>query len=68
MTDPVSTGGLRKAAILMVMLGEDAASDIYRHLPPGEVELLTQEIAGLRRIDAATSLEVLEEFSRLVTT
>jgi len=60
--------GLRKAAILMVLLGEDAASAIYRHLPPAEVERVTQEIATLRTVDAETALAVLEEFERLVIT
>jgi flagellar motor switch protein FliG len=60
--------GLRKAAILMVMLGEDAASQIYRHLPPTEVERVTREIAGLDDVDTETALVVLEEFHRLVTT
>jgi flagellar motor switch protein FliG len=58
--------GARKAAILLVMLGEDAASQIYRHLPAPEVELITQEIARLSSVDAATALAVLEEFERLV--
>jgi flagellar motor switch protein FliG len=60
------SGGLRKAAILMVILGEDAASAVYRHLAPTEVEQITQGIAGLRPIDAETALEVLEEFERMV--
>ena len=43
--------GLHKAAILLVILGEDAASQIYRHLPPAEVEQITHAIAAseLRR-------------------
>jgi flagellar motor switch protein FliG len=65
---PVPATGLRKAAILMVLLGEDAASEIYRHLPPAEVEQVTREIAGLERFDAETGIEVLEEFQRLVIT
>jgi flagellar motor switch protein FliG len=59
--------GLRKAATLMVLLGEDAASAVYRHLSPAEVEQITQGIAGLQSIDAATALAVLEEFDRMVT-
>ncbi len=58
--------GTRKAAILMVILGEDAASKIYKHLPPADVEHITQEIAGLNSVDAETALAVLEEFERLV--
>ncbi len=60
--------GLRKAAILMVMLGEDAASEIYRHLPPAEVEQVTREIAALQRVEPEDALAVLEEFHRLVLT
>jgi flagellar motor switch protein FliG len=58
--------GLHKAAILMVVLGEDAASQLYRHLPPAEVEQITREITLLKSVDAETSLAVLEEFERLV--
>jgi flagellar motor switch protein FliG len=58
--------GAHKAAILLVLLGEDAASQIYRHLPPGEVEQITQEIARMQAVDSATALAVLEEFERLV--
>jgi flagellar motor switch protein FliG len=60
--------GLRKAAILMVLLGEDAASQIYRHLPPGEVEQVTEEIAALDYVNPDAALVVLEEFHRLVMT
>ena len=63
-----ATTGLRKAAILMVLLGEDAASEIYRHLPQPEVELITQEIAGLDYVNPEIGLVVLEEFHRLVLT
>jgi flagellar motor switch protein FliG len=62
----VSSAGVRKAAILMVILGEDAASQIYRHLPPAEIEQISQGIAGLKAVDAETALKVLEEFERLV--
>jgi flagellar motor switch protein FliG len=59
--------GLRKAAILLVILGgEDAASVIYRHLPPAEVEQVTKEIAALKQVTPETALAVLEEFHLLV--
>ncbi len=63
-----SATGLRKAAILLVLLGEDAASGVYRHLPQTEVEKITQEIAALDYVDPGTALLVLEEFHRLVLT
>jgi flagellar motor switch protein FliG len=68
MTASAPASGLRKAAILMVLLGEDAASEIYRHLPPAEVEQVTKEITGLNRVDSDTALGVLEEFHGLVLT
>src|SRR5246500_3825080 len=58
--------GPRKAAILLVILGEDTASQIYRHLSPAQVEQISQGIAGMNAVDAATALSVLEEFERLV--
>lgn len=58
--------GLRKAAILLVILGEDAASQIYRNLPTGDVEMITREIAALSSVDGETALAILEEFERLV--
>jgi flagellar motor switch protein FliG len=60
--------GLTKAAILMVILGEDAASEIYRHLPAEEVERITKEITSLDYVDSNMALQVLEEFHRLVLT
>src|SRR5271166_3459154 len=68
MTATAPVPGLRKAAILMVILGEDAASDIYRHLPATEVEQVTKEITALDHVNPETALVVLEEFHRLVLT
>jgi flagellar motor switch protein FliG len=62
----IKKSGLHKAAILLVLLGEDAASSIYRHLPQPEVERITQEIAALEPVNPETALGVLEEFHRLI--
>lgn len=67
MTEPTSSG-LKKAATLMVLLGEDAASLIYRQLPQSEVEQITRAIASLADVTPEAGLEVLEEFHRLVLT
>ena len=53
--------GLHKAAVLMVLLGEDAASEIYRHLPQGEVERITQEISALDHVNPEAGLAVLAQ-------
>jgi len=60
--------GIRKAAILLVLLGEDVASPVCRQLPESDLERLTQEIADLHYIDPGTALSVLEEFHNLAVT
>jgi len=60
--------GLRKAAILMVALGEKTASAIYRHLPQSKVELLTREIAAIEYVPNESVPQITEEFSQLLLT
>ena len=60
--------GIRKAAVLLVLLGEDIASQIYRHLSQEDLEHLTKEIAELEYIDSETALSVLEEYHRMALT
>lgn len=54
--------GREKAAILLVSLGTERASGIYKHLKEEEIEQLTLEIANLRKIDSEVKEDVLEEF------
>src|SRR5271166_1335279 len=63
-----SRGGLHKAAVLLVLLGEDTASEIYRNLAEQDLEQITQAIAELQYIDPNTALAVLEEYHRLALT
>jgi|SRR5271165_1516244 len=68
MATAVSNPGLQKAAILMVVLGEEAASQIYRHLPENDVHRLTRRIAELERFKPEAAIAVLEEYHQLVVT
>jgi flagellar motor switch protein FliG len=61
-------GGMRKAAVLLVLLGEEIASHIYRNLPQEDLAQLTREIAELDYIDPQTALAVLEEYHRMALT
>ena len=60
--------GLRKAAVLLVLLGEEAATSVYRNLSQAQVQRLTQEIAELNGVKPETAAEVLEEYYRLSLT
>jgi len=65
---PSTLSGLRKAAILLVLLGEEAASSVYRHLRESQLQQLTQEIAELDYIPPQAAAQVLEEYYRLTVT
>jgi len=60
--------GARKAAILMAVMGEEAATAVYRTLPEKEVEVVTKELAELGRVPAEIVRGVLEEYSQLAFT
>jgi flagellar motor switch protein FliG len=59
--------GTRKAAILLSILGEDAAATILRNLPEGDLERVTQELVNLGPIPFEVSLQVLEEYNQMMT-
>ena len=65
---PGSLNGLRKAAVLLVLLGEEAATTIYRHLSQPQLQRLTQEIAELNSISPEMAGQVLDEYLRLALT
>ena len=68
MATDISSAGLQKAAILLVLLGEEAASHIYRNLPEADVERLTRRIAELENFKPDTAIAVLEEYHQLTLT
>jgi flagellar motor switch protein FliG len=60
--------GARKAAILLVTVGEEPAKEILRALPDADVQRITEELADLRGITPELSADVLEEFWELLET
>lgn len=60
--------GVRKAAVLLVLLGDEAASAVYRCLPKGEVQRLTEEISELSFVPPVEAAAVLEEYNQLLLT
>src|SRR3954470_21763727 len=57
--------GIRKAAILVVMLGEEASAELLKQLEEEEVQLLGREVARLNAISAEQCESVLEEFHQM---
>jgi flagellar motor switch protein FliG len=58
--------GTRKVAILLSVVGDDAASAILKNLPEEELQRVTDEVAGLTAVPFETALEVLEEFQQIL--
>ena len=54
--------GLQKAAILLIALGPEKSSNIFKHLKEDEIEELTLEIANTRTITPQVMDEILDEF------
>lgn len=65
-TEPVT--GLQKAAILMVLLGDEAATAIYHHLGESDVQRVTGQIAALNNVSPGLAGNVLTEYHRLSMT
>lgn len=57
--------GKQKAAILLISLGPDTAASVYMHLSEEEIEKLTLEISGVRKVDSQNKEEIIEEFHQI---
>lgn len=53
---------IEKAAILLLSMGPNASVEIMKHLEEDEIELITKEIASLRKVTTKTKERVLREF------
>jgi flagellar motor switch protein FliG len=59
--------GRQKAAILLVSLGPERASQLFGHLRDDEIEALTLEMAKLRNVDVDTTEAILGEAMEMTT-
>jgi flagellar motor switch protein FliG len=57
--------GLRKAAIVTLLMGEEASAHVFRHFTETEIETLAKEVAALGQITQTVSENVLEEFHQI---
>jgi flagellar motor switch protein FliG len=59
--------GIEKAAILLVVLGDQTSSSIVKHLSEDEVETVSREVARLKKVSPEDAEAVLEEFYQLTS-
>lgn len=58
----------QRAAAVIIALGSEKASRIYKHLDPEDVELLTIEVAQMGFLDAQQTEEVLSDYYHMCMT
>ena len=54
--------GVQKAATLLIALGPEKSSKIFKHLKEDEIEQLTLEIANTSSVSPQTKEDVMNEF------
>src|SRR5580700_5384376 len=57
--------GIRKAAILMIILGEKTSAEILRQMEEDEVQAIGREVARVTSITSEQSEVILEEFYQM---
>ncbi len=57
--------GKQKAALLLISLGPEVSASIYKHLTEEEIERLTLEISGVRKVESSVKEEIIEEFHNI---
>ncbi len=57
--------GIRKAAMLLILLGDKSSAEIIKQLSEDEVQLVSREIARLDAISSDNAESLLEEFYQM---
>jgi flagellar motor switch protein FliG len=63
--EPIS--GARKAAILMMAIGEERSAKVFKFLQEDEIERVAREVASLGIVSADLGEQVLEEFQQIAS-
>ncbi len=54
--------GVRKSAVVLLLLGEEVSAEVFKHLNEDEIESLAREMSALGPVPSAVSERVMEEF------
>ncbi|MDV6376718.1 flagellar motor switch protein FliG [Sporosarcina sp. GW1-11] len=60
-----SMSGKQKAALLLISLGPEVSAAVYKHLNEEEIERLTLEISGVKKVESSVKEEIIEEFHNI---
>lgn len=65
--EAASLTGTKRAAVLLMTLGEEAASEVLKHLGPKEVQSIGSAMAALPGVSRAQLTVVMDDFATLVS-
>jgi flagellar motor switch protein FliG len=65
-TETATLKGARKAAILLTMLGDDAAAEVFRILDEDELRRVADEVSTLGPVSMELSIDIFEEYLRML--
>lgn len=65
MTGKMELSGKQKVAVLLISLGPQKSSEVFKHFADDEIEELTLEIANMRMVTPELKEQVLEEFYQM---
>jgi flagellar motor switch protein FliG len=54
--------GVRKAAVVLVLMGEEASAEVFKHFSEEEIEKIAREMAALGLVASSVSERVMDEF------
>ncbi|MDQ1470785.1 MAG: flagellar motor switch protein FliG, partial [Bryobacterales bacterium] len=57
--------GMRKAAMLLILLGDKVSAEMVKQLSDDEVQIVAREVARLESISSEDAEELLEEFYQM---
>ena len=58
--------GRQKAAVLVIALGTEVASQVFKHLKDKEIEKLSIEIANMKDVSSSVMESIVEEFYQMI--
>lgn len=57
--------GIQKAAVLLISLGPDVASQVFKHLTNEEIERLSLEISSVKKVENELKEDILDQFHQI---
>lgn len=63
--EPISSmSGPRRAAVFLMIMGEDYTAEVFKHMDDREIKILGEHMAEIKKVDSGTISSVMDAFSR----